>query len=154
MIILCLVLMLFLDPHHHHHHIFHFITTSTLTSSSSSPLLLPQPHLYTPYQAPHSITPRRDCPFQLQSHPVSQPLTTSFLQQPAGILTDRRRLNVALTRAKRKLILIGDVSTLTAYHPFSSLINALTPQQMYRLTPGTDEFNWEEEEDKEVQVVK
>ncbi|XP_050717882.1 DNA replication ATP-dependent helicase/nuclease DNA2-like [Eriocheir sinensis] len=64
----------------------------------------------------------------------------------SGILTDRRRLNVALTRAKRKLILIGDVTTLSHYHPFSCLLNALTPQQVYKLAPGTDGFSWKEEE--------
>ena len=34
-----------------------------------------------------------------------------------GFLSDERRMNVAMTRAKRKLILIGDSATL-ARHPF------------------------------------
>ena len=34
-----------------------------------------------------------------------------------GFLEDVRRMNVALTRARRKLIVIGDSATVTA-HPF------------------------------------
>lgn len=38
-----------------------------------------------------------------------------------GFLSDERRLNVSLTRARRKLILIGDVSTLTRTRLFDDL---------------------------------
>jgi hypothetical protein len=34
-----------------------------------------------------------------------------------GFLSDLRRMNVAITRARMKLIILGDVSTLTR-HPF------------------------------------
>lgn len=44
-------------------------------------------------------------------------LTRSNEQGEIGFLADERRMNVALTRAKRKLVLIGDSSTL-AQHPF------------------------------------
>lgn len=44
-------------------------------------------------------------------------LVRSNTQGEIGFLSDTRRMNVALTRAKRKLIVIGDSATLSA-HPF------------------------------------
>ncbi|WP_192346369.1 AAA domain-containing protein [Algoriphagus sp. Y33] len=44
-------------------------------------------------------------------------LTRSNESGEIGFLSEERRMNVALTRAKRKLVLIGDSSTL-AQHPF------------------------------------
>ncbi|WP_332913572.1 AAA domain-containing protein [Algoriphagus boritolerans] len=44
-------------------------------------------------------------------------LTRSNEKGEIGFLADERRMNVALTRAKRKLIVIGDSSTL-ANNPF------------------------------------
>ncbi|HNA88380.1 MAG TPA: ATP-binding protein, partial [Anaerolineales bacterium] len=44
-------------------------------------------------------------------------LVRSNLDGDVGFLADTRRMNVALTRAKRKLIVIGDSATITA-HPF------------------------------------
>ena len=44
-------------------------------------------------------------------------LTRSNAARNIGFLSDIRRLNVAITRAKKKLIIIGDSSTLSA-HPF------------------------------------
>lgn len=44
-------------------------------------------------------------------------LVRSNTNGEVGFLADTRRTNVALTRARRKLIVIGDSSTL-ANHPF------------------------------------
>jgi superfamily I DNA and/or RNA helicase len=49
-----------------------------------------------------------------------------------GFLGDTRRMNVALTRAKRKLILVGDSATL-AHHPFyASLLQYFEGHGAYR----------------------
>jgi superfamily I DNA and/or RNA helicase len=47
-------------------------------------------------------------------------LVRSNPQGEIGFLSDTRRMNVALTRAKRKLLVIGDSATL-ANHPFYQL---------------------------------
>jgi superfamily I DNA and/or RNA helicase len=44
-------------------------------------------------------------------------LVRSNTEKQIGFLKDVRRMNVALTRARRKLIVIGDSATITA-HPF------------------------------------
>lgn len=59
-------------------------------------------------------------------------LTRSNEKGEIGFLSDTRRMNVALTRAKRKLILIGDSSTL-AHHPFfDSLLGYFEEKGAYR----------------------
>ena len=45
----------------------------------------------------------------------------SNLAREIGFVKDRRRLNVAMTRAKTKLIMIGDMETLKANDPFDAL---------------------------------
>jgi len=60
------------------------------------------------------------------------------------ILQDDRRLNVAITRAKHKLLVIGDRSTLQLYTPFKALIGVLQSEQVYKLEEGTDGFSWDE----------
>lgn len=54
------------------------------------------------------------------------------------ILHDIRRLTVALTRAKHKLIVIGDSQTLQRYPPFAKLLMSLESSQRYQLCPGRD----------------
>ncbi len=56
------------------------------------------------------------------------------------ILHDIRRLTVALTRAKHKLIVIGDSETLQRYPPFAKLLTSLEPSQRHQLCPGKDRF--------------
>ena len=44
-----------------------------------------------------------------------------------GFLNDLRRMNVAMTRARMKLIILGDVATLT-HHPFYKRLYAFISQ--------------------------
>ena len=48
-------------------------------------------------------------------------LVRSNMQREIGFLADERRLNVAMTRAKKKLVIIGDMSTLSRSELFSAL---------------------------------
>ncbi len=49
-------------------------------------------------------------------------LVRSNSRNSIGFLNDIRRLNVALTRAKRKLIIIGDSSTITSHQTYEHLL--------------------------------
>ena len=64
-------------------------------------------------------------------------LVRSNLAGNMGFLAETRRMNVALTRAKRKLIVIGDSATITA-HPFYDALLA------YFETIGAYHSVWEE----------
>lgn len=59
-------------------------------------------------------------------------LTRSNEKGEIGFLADTRRMNVALTRAKRKLILIGDSSTLAQNPFFDSLLGYFEEKGAYR----------------------
>nr|XP_027220953.1 LOW QUALITY PROTEIN: DNA replication ATP-dependent helicase/nuclease DNA2-like [Penaeus vannamei] len=64
-------------------------------------------------------------------------------QVEAGeILQDERRLNVAVTRAKHKLIMVGDVTTLKLYTPFKQLIDLLDTNQIYSLKEASNILSW------------
>jgi len=55
----------------------------------------------------------------------------SNLEGEIGFLNDLRRLNVSLTRAKRKLIVVGDSSTLSVHPTYSRFINFVKEKGTY-----------------------
>lgn len=58
------------------------------------------------------------------------------------ILEDQRRLTVAITRAKHKLILIGDTDSLDGYRPFQMLINSMSKMNRINLVDQQHGFDW------------
>ena len=67
-------------------------------------------------------------------------LVRSNRENEIGFLTDIRRMNVALTRARRKLIVIGDSATIAAHPFYQRLIN-------YFESIGAYHSVWEEVEE-------
>lgn len=59
------------------------------------------------------------------------------------ILEDRRRLTVAITRAKHKLIMIGDVNCLNKYTPFRDLFKHMNSLSKVQLQDDKFGFSWE-----------
>ncbi|KAK4872773.1 hypothetical protein RN001_014802 [Aquatica leii] len=68
----------------------------------------------------------------------------SHVDSRAEILDDKRRLTVAITRAKHKFILIGDLSSVRQYYPFQRLLDSLHEQCFIRLTDGELGFSWDD----------
>ncbi|MFB6212582.1 MAG: IGHMBP2 family helicase [Candidatus Magasanikbacteria bacterium] len=62
-------------------------------------------------------------------------LVRSNTNRNIGFLSDLRRLNVALTRAKRKLILIGDSSTICVNNTYSELVKYIKENGKYIQLP-------------------
>ena len=54
-----------------------------------------------------------------------------------GFLADTRRMNVALTRARRKLIVVGDSATLGGHPFYAALLEYFEAHEAYRT-------HWEE----------
>lgn len=59
------------------------------------------------------------------------------------ILEDHRRLTVAITRAKHKLIIIGDTVSLEGYRPFKMLMTSLSKMNKINLLDQQQSFNWD-----------
>lgn len=55
-----------------------------------------------------------------------------FLQE-LGLLSDHNRLTVAVTRAKHKLIFVGDVQTLKGYAVFRKLFSLINSANIIKL---------------------
>ncbi|XP_017953827.2 DNA replication ATP-dependent helicase/nuclease DNA2 [Drosophila navojoa] len=62
----------------------------------------------------------------------------------AEILEDQRRLTVAITRAKHKLILLGDIKCLNRYTPFQKLFNHIPERCRLQLDDGRLGFSWQQ----------
>lgn len=60
----------------------------------------------------------------------------------SDILSDLRRMTVAVTRAKHKLIVIGDMDSLRCYEPFKLLFRALGASNTYKLCNLEQGFKW------------
>lgn len=61
----------------------------------------------------------------------------------AEILEDQRRLTVAITRAKHKLLLLGDAKCLERYTPFRRLFQHIPDRCRLQLTDGRMGFSWQ-----------
>jgi hypothetical protein len=59
-------------------------------------------------------------------------MTRSNERGEIGFLSDKRRMNVALTRAKRKMIVVGDSSTLAQHAFFDALLRYVEEKGSYR----------------------
>ncbi|KAK2585939.1 hypothetical protein KPH14_010520 [Odynerus spinipes] len=62
--------------------------------------------------------------------------------QDSGILEDQRRLTVAITRAKHKLIVIADKDTIIQYTPFKKLFSIVQEKNIINLHNGSNNLNW------------
>ncbi|SPP78040.1 blast:DNA replication ATP-dependent helicase/nuclease DNA2 [Drosophila guanche] len=60
----------------------------------------------------------------------------------AEILEDKRRLTVAITRAKHKLIILGDVECLKKYNPFGVLFRNIPESCFLTLSEGNMDFDY------------
>jgi hypothetical protein len=62
-------------------------------------------------------------------------LVRSNVEGEVGFLADVRRMNVALTRARRKLLIVGDSATLGC-HPFTRTCSAISSRSVPTIRYG------------------
>jgi len=73
--------------------------------------------------------------FQQRKQKGEKGKNDQFDHNKAGIMNDERRLNVAITRARTKLVIIGDVETLKReYEPFKKMLPFFTEKTIVKLT--------------------
>lgn len=60
-------------------------------------------------------------------------MSICFIFQKNDILSDWNRLTVAITRAKKKLIILGDIDVLKYYDNFSKLISAVSKDNVVKV---------------------
>uniref|UniRef100_A0A1B0BJL6 DNA replication ATP-dependent helicase/nuclease n=1 Tax=Glossina palpalis gambiensis TaxID=67801 RepID=A0A1B0BJL6_9MUSC len=70
------------------------------------------------------------------------------------ILDDKRRLTVAITRAKHKLIIVGDAACVQQYSPFKTLLGHIPSLCKIALQNGKYDFQWQPLLDNLSLVVK
>ncbi|MFH4981658.1 hypothetical protein AB6A40_008367 [Gnathostoma spinigerum] len=58
----------------------------------------------------------------------------------SDLLSDRKRINVAITRAKKKLVFVGCIQSLKRYPTISSLITAI-PNDSLTVVPRSFDFS-------------
>lgn len=96
----------------------------------------------TPYKDQVDLLNHRNTVEELEINTVDgfqgrekEVVITSFVrsnhQQNIGFLRDLRRLNVSLTRAKRKLIMVGDSSTISGHSLYADLINYVKSEGLF-----------------------
>jgi len=59
-------------------------------------------------------------------------MTRSNLESKIGFLSDIRRMNVAMTRARKKLVIVGDSATLSQSPFYAGLIRYAEEQGAYQ----------------------
>ncbi|MBD0377071.1 MAG: IGHMBP2 family helicase, partial [Flavisolibacter sp.] len=59
-------------------------------------------------------------------------LTRSNAENSIGFLSEIRRMNVAMTRARKKLVVMGDSATLSQFPFYADFINYAQEQQAYQ----------------------
>ena len=65
------------------------------------------------------------------------------IKEDFEVLGDHRRLTVAITRAKHKLIVIADKHTLLQYSAFRKLFDLVEDRHIINLRDSCDDFSWE-----------